>query len=421
MRPNLPYSAFKILLGIALFAVIFNLFSHSANGQTPFNGMSIQEVAIDPAVIGTIDAALPGASLPRCWRVYICMDDPDYELQAIFGDNNYNWICTTTTNFYQSLPNSNELATGVNPAFFGFIPASVYDSWFTIGLTYTSNTATVTGSPDPFPTFEAGNSFIVNDNIGTSVIGLWLPPLSEGRADADNKLLIAQITTDGIFSMNLNFQFRRLNSDGTIYFPITTPLVTNVFVDGTPGAEVDVCPIVFLSTELLSFKGEQKEDQVNLYWSTASETNNDFFTIERSQDGVNYEEILQMDGAGTTSLTNHYTAIDSKPLPGVSYYRLKQTDFNGEFEYTDPISVDFTDFDLTVYPNPAHDQISISGDTKDVRYFRFRDASGQLIREWEKSDGQTFLLGDMNLSSGVYFVEMEYLNGFVQYERLVVR
>ncbi|MGW8123081.1 beta strand repeat-containing protein [Roseivirga echinicomitans] len=92
---------------------------------------------------------------------------------------------------------------------------------------------------------------------------------------------------------------------------------------------------------LLSFKASPAIGAVNLKWVTAIEENNQFFTIERSADGKKFEPILYVDGAGTTETFRTYTATDLFPIHGRSYYRLKQTDFNGQFEYSEVISVAF--------------------------------------------------------------------------------
>ena len=74
-------------------------------------------------------------------------------------------------------------------------------------------------------------------------------------------------------------------------------------------------------------------------WATASELNNDFFTVERSVDGLTWEVVDLVNGSGTTPLRNDYSTQDPRPYSSLSYYRLKQTDFDGAFEYADILSV----------------------------------------------------------------------------------
>jgi hypothetical protein len=417
----------KTLVGIiSMIALLF--LCQSGKAQSPFNGISVQEVTIPAPLVSVIDNALIGPSAPRCWRVYVCMDDPNWELQAIFGDSFFNWATTTTTTFFQSLPNSGAIANAVNSAFFPFLPESEYDSWFTIGEgasgsdPYSSNTTTLSGVPNPFPVFESGSSFLVNDIVGTSVFGLWLPPNSQGQADVNNQLLIAQITTDGLFSMIMNFQFRRLNPDGTIFVPVETLQVTGIFVDGTPGAEPDICPLVFLSVELLSFEATAGDDHVNLNWATASETSNAYFTIEKSIDQIHYEEVSRMEGGGTTQLSNHYSSIDPNPYEGVSYYRLKQTDTNGEFDYSNTKAVEFhSNADLAIYPNPAHDLVTIDSKEGIIESIRITNTSGKVVSNSYAGSTRQIDLKTLDLSPGVYFVEFTLLGGKIDHQRLVIR
>jgi len=115
-----------------------------------------------------------------------------------------------------------------------------------------------------------------------------------------------------------------------------------------------------LPIKLLSFDAQKNGDVVDLSWVTAEEINNDFFTIERSVDGQVFEELTQVQGAGTSSESRSYSTIDNDPLSGTSYYRLKQTDFNGQYEYFPMVAVDFENTvstvsvveNLTVGPNP---------------------------------------------------------------------
>lgn len=86
---------------------------------------------------------------------------------------------------------------------------------------------------------------------------------------------------------------------------------------------------IILPIELLSFNVKPEKENVTLEWKTASEKNNDFFTIERSSDGVNFEAVGKVKGSGTTNSVSEYRFIDTNPLAGLSYYRLTQTDFDG--------------------------------------------------------------------------------------------
>ena len=96
-----------------------------------------------------------------------------------------------------------------------------------------------------------------------------------------------------------------------------------------------------LPIELLHFSAIAGEAGVSLKWSTATEINNDYFTIQRSIDGLNWEIINYMQGAGNSNRVISYEWDDKNPIQGISYYRLKQTDFDGQYEYFAPVAVEF--------------------------------------------------------------------------------
>ena len=112
-------------------------------------------------------------------------------------------------------------------------------------------------------------------------------------------------------------------------------------IGGGGGGAVNASNITITSTsgtilpvELISFTAksviEDGKNMVVLNWTTLSETNNDYYTIERSSDGMHFEELSRVQGAGTTTDISTYYAADENPFMGVSYYRLKQTDFDAE-------------------------------------------------------------------------------------------
>ncbi len=115
-----------------------------------------------------------------------------------------------------------------------------------------------------------------------------------------------------------------------------------------------------LPIELLSFYAKPNGTTVDLKWVTASETNNDYFTIERTTDGVNFEFVGTVKGAGNSTAILNYLMTDKVPFSGVSYYRLKQTDFDGNQVYSDLKMVSFGNnekFSFDIYPNPNDGKI----------------------------------------------------------------
>lgn len=98
------------------------------------------------------------------------------------------------------------------------------------------------------------------------------------------------------------------------------------------------------------------ENTVRLNWTTASEINNDLFTVEKSVDGEHYTPVTNVEGSGNTTTPHHYQCEDRQPYSGRSYYRLKQTDFDGTFSYSHVVKVDYhgpVNPILVLLPNPG--------------------------------------------------------------------
>ena len=120
-------------------------------------------------------------------------------------------------------------------------------------------------------------------------------------------------------------------------------------------------PLIFgtpLPIELVSFEANLNEDKVDIKWVTATEINNDYFTVERSDDAKTWEEVIVTAGAGNSNQVLEYFEVDYEPLTDISYYRLKQTDYNGQFSYSNIVPVKYVidmpgDGTISLYPSPA--------------------------------------------------------------------
>lgn len=170
---------------------------------------------------------------------------------------------------------------------------------------------------------------------------------------------------------------------GTVVTAGTFSFVSSAL--GVPFALASVLPTNPLPIDLLSFNAKQNKETVDLDWATATEINNDYFEIERSIDGIEFKELLRVDGSGTTSRTHEYGAVDNDPLPGLSYYRLKQIDFDGKYSISEPVAVNFSGekTKLVIYPNPSNDKVNILYPTNysPKATLRFIDAQGRIIKE----------------------------------------
>ncbi|HUH73745.1 MAG TPA: DUF4832 domain-containing protein [Chitinophagales bacterium] len=167
-----------------------------------------------------------------------------------------------------------------------------------------------------------------------------------------------------------------------------------------------------LPIELLNFNVTSIGNKyVKLDWQTASEMNNDFFTIERSNNGNHWNEIAVIDGAGNSSTVLNYTATDKNPLYGSSYYRLKQTDFDGNFQYSKIQNLNISstkNSTVKIYPNPTDQQITIEGEKYELESFNIYNKLGQnvtsatqIIKYFEGG----IRMDISKLNSGIYYLK----------------
>ena len=165
------------------------------------------------------------------------------------------------------------------------------------------------------------------------------------------------------------------------------------------------------------FSGMIVKNVVELTWITASEINNDYFTVERSGDGSNYFVIGKINGNGNSTVQNTYNLIDDAPLSGNNYYRLSQTDFDGTTEKFDPIQIRFNQklngFTIGYFgPSPFNDFVIIDyhSDDAGVAEIQLRNPMGQLVRSAQIAVGKginSFFFSELaSLKSGVYFIRL---------------
>lgn len=171
-----------------------------------------------------------------------------------------------------------------------------------------------------------------------------------------------------------------------------------------------------LPIELLSFDATTTEEVVLLDWSTATEINNDFFTVERSYNGKDFNEVAVVKGAGNSLEKLDYSTTDYYPLEGISYYRLKQTDFNGDFSYSDLRAVEFNKGlvkGFKVYPIPViNNEFTIEFKTE--AYLRVEliltDLMGRVIYQKEinnsNHNNKFKVIPSIEMPSGTYILNV---------------
>ena len=179
-----------------------------------------------------------------------------------------------------------------------------------------------------------------------------------------------------------------------------------------------------LPIKLITFNATAKGNSVVLNWQTATEINNDYFTIERSTDADNWEEILYIAGAGNSNKTETYTSTDLNPLNGTVYYRLKQTDFDGKFEYFNVVAVNLekeSTHKIAVYPNPANANTSVAVEhnfnENSTITISVKNIEGKEMTSFVSGNTKTAIEG---LPKGLYFVTVSTANS-QQTEKLIIQ
>lgn len=159
-----------------------------------------------------------------------------------------------------------------------------------------------------------------------------------------------------------------------------------------------------LPIELTSFNGEAIGEQNHLYWTTASETNNDVFQIRRmDQDGF-WQVIGEVDGAGNSNSEQHYTFVDNYPFIGENHYQIKQVDFNGDYSLSNIVILNQTISTISVFPNPSSDFFKLKS-SETIDGVQVYDLNGRLIYQENNKDGIIQIDGQ-SWTDGVYWMDL---------------
>ena len=179
-----------------------------------------------------------------------------------------------------------------------------------------------------------------------------------------------------------------------------------------------------LPIELISFAASVVDKSVNTQWSTASETNNDYFNLERSSNGIDFEVVGFVKGSGNSTIQRDYFYNDRYPLKGISYYRLKQTDYDGQFTYSDIVPVKVSSKGIWVFPNPANGKLFLIANQfeREKMKVELLDISGRVVlsNEYEQSDESPIEIDISDLGKGVYCLVCKSVSNTFS-ERIIVR
>ncbi len=196
---------------------------------------------------------------------------------------------------------------------------------------------------------------------------------------------------------------------------LTLANLSNSFFVGSINAINTPLPIT-----LISFSAKLVGDNVEIDWTTAAETNNAYFTIQRSRDANDWTNIQQIAGGGTRATDSSYSAIDHNPFSGTSFYRLMQTDLDGKQTYSQIVSIELgNSTSITIYPNPALDRVIINLPGNGRYKLSVLNDLGQLVFNAPLSGNQS-TVNVSTLARGVYYFYVTGPSGLEEIRKIVI-
>lgn len=330
---------------------------------------------------------------------------------GVGGTNGLNASTTPKTDVNMVIPGSPTFDVDGIDVSFDYQREESQCDWFTRGSSLIidgSNNFSVSYRVDDgaggFTTINSGNQYnIPNDDTYRNYRFVYLPVSGEGIMMLDGVIIW---TNDGPDNRPMYWTGA---GDVTVGSGCDGSGNDDTFMDNLIVASVTYSP---LPIELLTFDLEKAGDNVKVRWESASETNNDFYSVERSLDGITWVSAGTVKGAGNSSERRKYTFVDHEPFIGLNYYRLSQTDFDGSSETFDPKTIVLQrNAAMSVFPNPANEQLTITFDAKhEFSDIKFYNLLGQEVSADVKlSEGEGFNVdADIsNLESGVYILNAD--------------
>ncbi|MBI3134442.1 MAG: T9SS type A sorting domain-containing protein [Bacteroidetes bacterium] len=263
----------------------------------------------------------------------------------------------------------------------------------------TPGTITVQGNMENYDYIENNGLFTVNGtavanfgSMGTTVCGKFDMPGT--TISADNSGLFFGVSI--ICAQALNCWGCQM--DPTVFWTCNTPSVNCDFT-------------VILPIELIAFNAypDFEKKVVEISWETASEKENYAFEVERSVDNVNWRSIYTLAGSGPSQTHRDYFTTDTKPVPGFSYYRLKQIDMDGEYSYSETVSVAYFTDEVYLFPNPASTEVFISGIREELSELTIFSVHGAVLNPPYQYDSASRMItiDIAGFESGVYVVKVK--------------
>ena len=254
-----------------------------------------------------------------------------------------------------------------------------------------------------------GGSVDYNGNCGSTDMSMTLMNASGAVSCSASGNLVMTDRTSVVLNATVTPTVSALTS---VIEPVTSVIYNGgEYRSWALACNVEICATI-LPIQLTSFTGENSGNDNLLKWTTSSETNNDYFTIEKSEKAIDWEVLETIQGAGNSNSNLNYRFMDYSPHPKVTYYRLKQTDYDGQFAYSEIIAVKTNLDEVSIgnlYPNPAREEFSFNyHQLKGNLQLSIYSAQGVLVKEHFYSniaDVGKITVPVVQLANGLHFVD----------------
>jgi hypothetical protein len=252
----------------------------------------------------------------------------------------------------------------------------------------------------------SGSSEFSVAGLGAQIINTATSPTSTTGSGAAS----GSVVVNGSSVTSLTFQIYLRGNGKTPAWSTANEHVGDAWLIGVSAINT----FVALPLGTTSFTAQPQQHSVNLEWKTATEQNSGYFTIERSQDGLNWSGIGQVTAAGNSQDLLQYNFVDQKPVTGANYYRLQEVADNGTSVYSAIRNVDFSGAPIAInwYPNPIHDRLTLTSNS-DLQSITLTTLDGRILQTVAGS-ASTQSIDLSRYSFGIYFLIIRTTDGQTQ-------
>ncbi len=340
--------------------------------------------------------------------IVMCASDGSINITEGASANNYAALLWSTNNGAGSFTNNNT-AQALSATFYTPDAADIARGFVNITLTASPDAGCIQVSKTNILTINAavlGGVVSANQSIPSNS-----QPDDLRLSGQTGSVVKWQMSTDLAFTSPVDIAVTSTTLTGTAIGNLTaTTYFRAVVKAGNCNAVYSSSVVVTVSVvpvRLLYFTQACRTNNVQLQWATAAEINNNYFTVEKSSNAIDWAKVKTIGGAGNSSTTKTYSFTDSNAAKTTNYYRLKQTNADGNFEYSSILvsNCNTSDFEFSVSPNPGKDIFKISGlPLKGL--LRITDSKGSEVQAPVAYAGNIYQINLGRFSAHVYFVSV---------------